>query len=103
MLEQVLTAIEHVESRGNPKVVSRDGCVGLMQVDPRWSKYTKVQLLDPAINRAEGRRLFLYWHRKAHYRWAFSLAAYRCGWGGLEGRCGVQYAKQVCRIAKCWR
>jgi soluble lytic murein transglycosylase-like protein len=103
MLDQVLAAIEHVESRGNPAVVSRDGCVGLMQVNPKWSKYTKAQLLDPATNRAEGRRLFLYWHHKAHYHWAFSIAAYRCGWGGLTGKCGTGYAKHVCKIARCER
>lgn len=103
MLEQVLTAIEHVESRGNPTAVSRDGCVGLMQVHPKWSKYTKVQLFDPTINRAEGRRLFLYWRRAAHGNWLHALAAYRCGWGGLEGTCGMAYAKQVCSLAKCRR
>jgi soluble lytic murein transglycosylase-like protein len=100
MLEQVLVAIEHVESRGNPNVVSKDGCVGLMQVHPKWSKYSKEQLKDPITNRAEGRRLFLYWHRKAHYNWAFSLAAYRCGWGGLEGKCGVRYARAVLALVK---
>lgn len=99
-LTQVVVAVEHVESRGNPTVVSRDGCVGLMQINPRWSKYTAEQLKDPETNRSEGRRLLRYWHRQARGSWLLTLAAYRCGWGGLKGRCGTKYARIVLRLAR---
>ena len=95
MLEQIVAAVEHVESRGDPTAVSRDGCVGLMQINPKWSKYTAEQLKDPEINRAEGKRLLRYWYRQARGSWLLTLAAYRCGWGGLKGRCGVKYARVV--------
>lgn len=101
MLDKIIAAVIHLESRGNPTVISRDGCVGLMQVHPRWSKFTKEQLKDPEINKAEGRRLLLYWHKRAHGDWSVALAAYTCGWRGLEGKCGTHYAKRVCRLAKC--
>jgi hypothetical protein len=47
------------------------------------------------VNRREGIRLLRYWHGKAHGDWAFALAAYNCGWGGLKGKCGQGYARKV--------
>ena len=35
--ELLMSVIEH-ESSGNPKAVSPGGCLGLMQIDPRWHK-----------------------------------------------------------------
>lgn len=99
-IQAVAAQVEYVESRGNSTVVSRDGCVGLMQINPRWSKYTAEQLKDPETNRAEGRRLLRYWHRQARGSWLLTLAAYRCGWGGLKGQCGTRYAKLVLRRAR---
>lgn len=101
MLDAIVAAVIHLESRGNPDVVSRDGCVGLMQVHPRWSHFTHAQLLDPETNKSEGRRLLKYWLRRAHGSWPRALAAYNCGWRGLEGKCGTGYARRVCRMAEC--
>lgn len=100
MLDQVAIAVEYAESRGVATAVSRDGCVGLMQINPRWSKYSAEELLDPTINRAEGKRLLRYWYKQAKGSWLLTLAAYRCGWGGLKGRCGVGYARHVLRKVK---
>lgn len=94
-VQAAAVAVEYVESRGNPNVVSRDGCVGLMQVHPRWAKVPRAQLFDPETNRAEGRRLLKYWHGRAKGDWLLTLAAYRCGWGGLRGECGQRYARIV--------
>lgn len=103
MLNAIVAAVIHLESRGNPDVVSRDGCVGLMQVHPRWTKYSAEQLKDPAVNRQEGTRLLKYWLRRAHGNWPRALAAYNCGWRGLEGKCGTGYAQRVCQLARCAR
>lgn len=98
-LPAIVRAVEYTESRGNPTVVSRDGCVGLMQINPKWSKYTAAQLKNPSVNRAEGIRLLRYWHRHSGGSWLLTLAAYRCGWGGLSGKCGKTYAQIVLRRA----
>lgn len=99
-IQAVAAQVEYAESRGNPTVVSRDGCVGLMQINPKWSKYTAEQLKDPAVNRAEGIRLLRYWYRQAKGSWLLTLAAYRCGWGGLKGQCGRGYSRAIIRRLK---
>ena len=95
----IAIAIEHVESRGQWWVVSGSGCVGVMQVCPQWSKYPKAWLLNPAINREEGNRILNYWYTRAHHNWHAAIAAYRCGNGGLTGKCGSYYANRVLKLA----
>lgn len=99
----LLDAVQHIESRGNPAVVSASGCVGLLQVCPRWSQFSAAQLRDPDINRAEATRLLLGWHRRAHGDWSRALAAYRCGNRGLRGKCGQTYARRVLARARIQR
>lgn len=96
----LLDAVEWQESRGRPDVVSPSGCVGLLQVCPRWSQYTAEQLRDPLINRLEGARLLSHWHRRAQGDWPRALAAYRCGNRGLRGECGDIYARRVLARAR---
>jgi len=91
----MLDAVTHAESRGTWSAVSRAGCVGVMQVCPRWAEVPRWALFLPAVNRLEGARLLAYWHRRAHGDWQLALAAYRCGNAGLRGRCGVVYARGV--------
>lgn len=99
-LDTVAAAVEVVESQGQWWVESRAGNRGVMQVHPKWANVTPAMLWIPEVNRAEGRRLLTYWHHQAHGRWAFALAAYNCGWGGLKGKCGKGYARRVLRITK---
>lgn len=96
----LLDAIAHVESRGNPWAVSHSGCVGLLQVCPRWSPLPRWALFVPMINRAEAARQLAYWHGKAHGNWRRALASYRCGWRGLRGECGNAYARAVLARAR---
>lgn len=96
----VLQAIEQVESKGQWWVVSKSGCVGLMQVCPKWSKYKKSELLIPEINRSEGARIFAAWLRAAKGDTTRALAAYRYGWAGLYGRRGKNYSAIVLKIAR---
>ena len=93
-LEAVAAAVEHVESRG--EWWSKRGCHrGVMQVCSKWSRYPASMLWIPAYSREEGKRLLRYWHGRARGDWTKALAAYRCGWRGLTGACGVGYARLV--------
>ena len=99
-VEQVADAVETVESGGRWWVVSKSGCIGLMQICPQWSKVPRDQLLIPEINRQEGIRMIRYWKEKAHGDWWLALAGYRCGWQGLKSRCGHTYARKVMHLVK---
>lgn len=96
----VAIAVEQVESEGQWWVESKAGCVGLMQVCPKWSTRTRAELFDPAVNRAEGQRMLEYWLTRSHQNWRRALASYNCGNAGLRGKCGKGYARKVLRVAK---
>ena len=92
----LVAAVEHAESRGVWSVKSPAGCVGLMQICPRWSPVRPRWLLWlPPVNRIEGARQLAHWHRRAHGDWSRAIAAYRCGNRGLRGKCGRVYARLV--------
>lgn len=91
--------VEYVESGHKPFVVSRAGCVGLMQVCPRYSQVPRLLLFVPVINRAEGCKMLAYWHKRAGGNWQRALAGYRCGNAGLRGKCGDTYAKRILSVA----
>lgn len=99
----LLAAIEQVESRGRWDVVSSSGCVGVMQVQPRYTLAPRWALFLPSINRAEGARMLAYWHRRSGGNWSRALAGYRCGNAGLRGECGAAYAQHVLALAKGYR
>lgn len=99
-LDNVVAAVEQVESGGAWWAKSSAGCIGVMQICPQWAHVPRTWLWHPEINRQEGRRLLTYWHRKARGNWAFALAAYNCGWAGLKGQCGVGYARLVLSKAR---
>lgn len=90
----IVYAIEQVESGGR-WWVQNGGCVGVMQVNPRWSVLTRAQLLDPNANRAEGERLLKVWLKQSGGNLRRALAAYNCGNNGLKGKCGGGYAAHV--------
>lgn len=96
----ILQAIEEVESNGQWWLISKSGCVGLMQICPQWSRYNRKELLHPTINRMEGERMLAYWMRKSGNNLTKALAAYNCGYGGLSKKCGSGYAAKVIRVAK---
>jgi len=98
--EPIRAAVEYVESRSDPLAVSSCGCVGLMQVCPRWAIVPQQELFDQDTNRMEGARILAYWHKRANGNWRKALAGYRCGNGGLKGKCGRKYAAHVLRLAR---
>lgn len=47
---EVLEALIETESGGNASAISSHGAVGLCQIIPKYSKYSKKELLDPYTN-----------------------------------------------------
>jgi len=95
----IVYAVEQVESGGR-WWVERGRCVGVMQINPRWSKHTRAELFNPDLNRAEGARILKVWLARAGGNWRRALAGYNCGNAGLRGECGQRYARKVWRLAK---
>ena len=99
-MQVVLNAIEHVESGHRWWLVSKSGCIGMMQVCPRFSIYKRNQLFIPEINRMEAERMLASWLLAANGNMSRALAAYRYGYDGLYGKRGKEYAEKVLRIAR---
>jgi len=57
----VVTAVIYRESSFSPRVVSHAGACGLMQVLPRYSRYTCEQLKNPRIGIRDGIRALKWW------------------------------------------
>lgn len=57
----IVTAVIYRESAFSPRVVSHAGACGLMQVLPRYSKYTCEQLKNPKIGIRDGIRALKWW------------------------------------------
>lgn len=118
---RIAMAVIHVESRGNPRAVSRTGDYGLFQVNcVTWKRHANVascaQLLDPARNIMLGTWILSKYQRR--YRFpsdakrfpsdATSTWACRCGgshgWlahynqGGKVGNRGNAYAATIRQI-----
>lgn len=98
--EPIRAAVEHVESHGHVDAVSQAGCIGVMQVCPRWSIVSREALFVPEINRLEGARILAYDYNASGGRWRRALAGYLCGNRGLHGKCGASYARRVLAIAR---
>ena len=101
--EPIRAAVEYVESRSDPLAVSSCGCVGLMQVCPRWSLVEREQLWDESVNRLEGARILADNLHASGGVWRRARAGYRCGGRGLRGECGATYARRVLTIARKMR
>ncbi len=97
---ELIRAIIHVESRGNPKAISRKGAYGLMQV--RWSVWgkelkregiaqTKNDLFHPEKNIRAGKYILAKYIRK-HGNVEKALKAYS---GGAK-----RYAQKVKKYMK---
>lgn len=65
---QTAIAVAKVESRLNPNAVGPLGEIGLMQVRPEYSKFSRDQLFDPTINIQEGLRILSEAKRKCKHK-----------------------------------
>ena len=94
---ELLAAITHVESRGNP--LARNACCsGLMQVSRRYARVVEPLLYVPAINRLEGWRILTRWRRRCGGRLECALRAYATGNRALrDPQHGRPYALAVLR------
>lgn len=85
----LLAAITAQETKFNPKAQSWTGALGLMQVLPRYSEVTDVQMLyDAETNIREGVRIITehlehYSYMDSTNQWRFALAAYNAGQGHI--------------------
>ena len=92
---RIIDSVEFQESRGYVNVRDNGQCVGVMQIDSRYSPFPKKFLRVPFLNRIAGTRAIHYWKRRAGGDIKIALAAYNCGNAGLRGVCGVGYANSV--------
>jgi hypothetical protein len=93
--ENIIDSVEFQESRGVTTVRDNGYCVGLMQIDKRYSPVPARFLKIPLVNRIVGVRAIKYWKKAAKGDLHLGLAAYNCGYKGLDKKCGVGYANQV--------
>ena len=93
--ENIIDSIEQQESGGNYFVKNNGYCMGLMQIDRRYSPVPPLFLKIPLVNRVVGTRAIKYWKRRAKGNIHLALASYNCGNAGLDNRCGMGYANQV--------
>ncbi len=82
----MVTALIAQESKFNVNSESWAGAVGLMQVIPRFSPYSKDSLFIPDVNVEEGSRIIRehldhYAYMDSTNQWAFALATYNAGSG----------------------
>lgn len=96
----VLDAVEHAESRGRWWAVGAGArCLGPFQLCHQFARLPWPLLFVRPLARIEAGRQLDGWIAAADGQLAPALAAYRCGWAGLRGRCGVRYAAAVLRRA----
>jgi soluble lytic murein transglycosylase-like protein len=95
-----LDAIAQVESGWDPSAVSTSGCVGIYQLMPRYSAIPRELLKDPLLSRMEAARQLRGWYARSGRNWPRALAAYNCGWRGLKGKCGTNYARKIVRVMR---
>jgi soluble lytic murein transglycosylase-like protein len=65
----LVTAIAYTESKFVTTAKSKSGCCGVMQVMPRYSKYTCKQLYNRRINIQEGIRKMNAWKARFGKEW----------------------------------
>lgn len=89
---KLVRAVIHVESRGNPRAVSKAGCLGLMQIHPKFH-YCK-NYFDPEENIAKGCQL-LAGYKKKQGTIRKALAYYNAG-----KHMNYRYADKVLKLAE---
>ena len=91
----LLAAMSWVESRWNPKAISKTGDCGLLQVNYRWSRYSCEELLDIHTNVKASISSIRYWRGRFGKDW---LCHYNSG--NKCYRRSRNYAAKVRRIMK---
>ncbi len=85
----LLAAVAHVESGGNPSAVSKAGAEGLMQLMPGTAKSLGVDPLNPTQAIDGAARMLSGLLQKYHGSLTLALAAYNAGPGAVDKYKGV--------------
>jgi hypothetical protein len=94
-----VAALIEEESKGNPRLISRAGAVGLMQIMPReagftWRPSTRA-LLKPEANLEWGTNTLNEVIRQAQGRLTLAVLAYNSGWDRIQLRSARLFAAKV--------
>src|SRR5512145_1297915 len=94
-----VAALIEEESKGNPRLISRAGAVGLMQIMPyekgfTWRPSTPT-LLQPEANLRWGANTLSEVIRQAQGRLTLAVLAYNSGWDRLQLRSARLFAAKV--------
>ncbi len=95
----LVAAVVEEESKGNPRLVSAAGAVGLMQIMPYEAGFTwrprAARLKIPEVNLEWGTNTLSQVIRQAHGRVALALLAYNSGWDRIHLRSTRTFARKV--------
>lgn len=88
----IAVAVAKQESSLNTEAVGPVGEVGLMQVRPKYSKYSRKELFNPVINISEGLRMLSF--AKKHCKHKKDNTWIICYNLGVHGGSKVKYPKK---------
>jgi soluble lytic murein transglycosylase-like protein len=100
----LVLAVAQQESSLNPKAVGPVGEIGLMQIRPRYSKFTRKDLFNPIINIVEGLRMLSFAKNNCRHQLDFTWII--CYNRGVQGGSKVkdpysnEYYQKVMRRMK---
>jgi len=89
---ELAVAIAKQESSLRPNVIGPVGEVGLFQIRPKYSKYTKAELFNPVINITEGMRFLQF--AKKHCRHKVDFTYIVCYNAGVQGGSRINHPKK---------
>lgn len=98
---ELVVAIAKQESSLRPNVIGPVGEVGLFQIRPRYSRFSKEELKNPAINIIEGLRMLKFAKRYCRHKLDFTwIICYNLG---VRGGSKVNKPKQFIYYKKVMR
>ena len=97
----LVVAVAKTESSLNPRAVGSVGEIGLFQVRPKYSKFSRKELFNPLINIVEGLRMLSF--AKKHCKHRVDNSWLICYNLGVKGASKVRYPKKFDYYKKVMR
>lgn len=98
---ELALGIAKQESSLNPRAIGPVGEIGLMQIRPRYSKFSRNELFNPIINIVEGLRMLSfakkYCKHQKDYTWIVCYNAGVSGGSKIDNPKEFEYYKKVMR------